>query len=71
MMLMGLWGCFQSMADPNVAQNALIGNGLEYGFPFAQTGDYRFDLQMAWDANQYNTFTNWSLVHGPFYGFFV
>lgn len=71
MMLMGLWGCFQSMFDPTVAQNSAIGVGLEFGFPFGTTGDYRFDLQMASGAYQYNIFTNWSLAHGPFYGFFV
>ncbi|MCQ2956376.1 MAG: hypothetical protein MJ233_00435 [Mycoplasmoidaceae bacterium] len=43
------------MIEPTVAQNGSIGYGLEFGFPFATTGDYRFDLQMAADANQYNT----------------
>ncbi len=75
MMLMGLWGCFQTMFDPTVAQNATIGHGLEFGFPFASTGDYRFDLQMAIDANQYNTLTTWGIAatgcHSPFYAFFV
>ena len=71
MMLMGLWGCFQSMFDPAVAQNSAIGVGLEFGFPFGTTGDFRFDLQMAAGAYQYNIFTNWSLAHGPFYAFFV
>ena len=59
------------MFDPTVAQNAQIGVGLEFGFPFGQTGDYRFDLQMSVGAHQYNTFSNWSLNYGPFYGFFV
>ncbi len=71
MMLMGLWGCFQSMFDKTVSQNSAIGVGLEFGFPFGTTGDYRFDLQMSAGAYQYNTFTNWSLLYGPFYGFFV
>lgn len=75
MMLMGLWGCFQSMVDPTIAQNGVIGKGLEYGFSFASTGDYRFDLQMATGANQYNTLTNWAIsgtgAHSPFYAFFV
>lgn len=75
MMLMGLWGCFQSMVDPTVAQNGVIGKGLEFGFPFASTGDYRFDLQMAVGANQYNTLTTWGVAatgaHSPFYAFFV
>lgn len=71
MMLMGLWGCFQSMFDPTVSQNAVIGNGLEFGFPFGTTGDFRFDLQMSSTATQYNTFSSWSMNHGPFYGLFV
>lgn len=71
MMLMGLWGCFQSMFDPTVSQNAVIGNGLEFGFPFGSTGDFRFDLQMSATATQYNTFSAWSMNHGPFYGLFV
>lgn len=75
MMLMGLWGCFQTMVDPTVAQNSTIGHGLEFGFPFATTGDYRFDLQMAAGANQYNTLTSWGIggvgAKSPFYAFFV
>ena len=76
MMLMGLWGCFQSMFDKTIAQNSTIGVGLEFGFPFGKTGDYRFDLQAAPDAHQYNTFINWTCAmpgkgYGPFYGLFV
>lgn len=76
MMLMGLWGCFQSMIEKTVAQNSAIGQGLEFGFPFAQTGDYRFDLQMAAGATQYNTLSfDWSIsakgAHSPFYALFV
>ena len=76
MMLMGLWGCFQTMVDPSVAQNSAIGQGLEFGFPFAHTGDYRFDLQMASGANQYNTLSfAWSISGigstSPFYALFV
>jgi len=71
MMLMGLWGCFQSMFDPRVLQNSNVGVGLEFGFPFASTGDFRYDLQMAVDAHQYNTFVNFSFAYGPFYAFFV
>ncbi len=55
MMLMGLWGCFQTMVDPTVAQNTAMGQGLEFGFPFASTGDYRFDLQASLASGQYNT----------------
>jgi len=71
MMLMGLWGCFQSMFDPTIAQNSAVGVGLGFGFPFAKTGDFRFDLQAAADAHQYNTFVNFSFAYGPFYAFFV
>lgn len=76
MMLMGLWGCFQSMIEPTVSQNAIIGHGLEFGFPFGTKGDYRFDLQMAYGANQYNTLSfDWWVsgtgAHSPFYAFFV
>ncbi len=46
------------MFDPAVAQNSAIGVGLEFGFPFGTTGDFRFDLQMAAGAYQYNIFTN-------------
>lgn len=76
MMLMGLWGCFQTMIEPEVAQNTALGQGLEFGFPFATKGDYRFDLQMAWGANQYNTLSfDWSISAkgstSPFYALFV
>ena len=71
MMLMGLWGCFQSMWDPRIAQNSTLGAGMEYGFAFGTTGDFRFDLQMSADATQYNTFTNFTFAYGPFYAFFV
>ncbi len=76
MMLMGLWGCFQTMIDPKTAQNTSLGIGLEYGFPFGTTCDFRFDLQMHPDANQYNSFINWSCEmgdagYGPFYGLFI
>jgi YidC/Oxa1 family membrane protein insertase len=39
MMVMGLWGCFQTMWDGSVSTNNTIGSGLEFGFPFGQTGD--------------------------------
>lgn len=77
MMLMGLWGCFQTMIEPEVAQNATIGQGLEFGFPFGTKGDYRFDLQMGIGANQYNTVNvfHWAISGkgstSPFYALFV
>ncbi|MCQ2747825.1 MAG: hypothetical protein MJ223_00890 [Mycoplasmoidaceae bacterium] len=45
------------MIDKTVMQNSAIGQGLEFGFPFGTTGDYRFDLQMAPNSAQYNTLT--------------
>lgn len=70
MMLMGLWGCFQSMWDPTVATNPTVGGGLEFGFYFGQTGDYRYDISGNFMA-QYHTFSYWTLDYGPFYAFFV
>ncbi|MCQ3908535.1 MAG: hypothetical protein MJ200_03130 [Mycoplasmoidaceae bacterium] len=46
------------MIEPEVGQNSALGQGLEFGFPFGSTGDYRFDLQMAAGASQYNTLTS-------------
>lgn len=71
MMIIGLWGCFQTMWDATVGINTALGNGLEFGFMYGTTGDFRFDLQAAPGA-QYTTFTSdWTMVYGPFYGLFV
>ncbi|MDR3330051.1 MAG: membrane protein insertase YidC [Mycoplasmataceae bacterium] len=69
-MVMGLWGCFQTMWDGSVATNAGIGAGLEFGFPFGQTGDWRYDVAGA-AGQQYHTFSEWTMAYGPFYGLFV
>ncbi len=69
-MLMGLWGCFQSMWDPTIATNSEIGQGLEFGFNYGTTGNYAFDLQSSY-TGQYNTMSDWTMAYGPFYAFFV
>lgn len=71
MMLMGLWGCFQSTFDKTVSHNATLGSGLEFGFAYGTTGDYRYDLQMGANVTQYNTFSDWTITYGPFYAIFV
>lgn len=69
-MLMGLWGCFQSMWDPTIATQTALGQGLEFGFPFGTTGNIDFDL-MSSGIGQFNVLSNWTMAYGPFYGFFV
>ncbi|MDR3257395.1 MAG: membrane protein insertase YidC [Mycoplasmataceae bacterium] len=69
-MIMGLWGCFQTMWDGSVATNSSIGAGLEFGFPFGKTGDWRYDVAGA-AGQQYHTFSEWTMSYGPFYGLFV
>lgn len=71
MMLMGLWGCFQSSFDKTVSQNTTIGAGMEFGFPYSTTGDFHYDLQMGVGIDQYNTFSKWTMAYGPFYAIFV
>ena len=68
--VMGLWGCFQSTFDKNVATNVNIGCGLEFGFKIGTTGNGLYDLQST-GLNQYHTFEQWSMSYGPFYGWFV
>lgn len=70
--LMGLWGCFQSMVEPELKTNVIVGSGLEFGFPPGYTGDYRYDLSASFDT-QYYTFNsnNWGFQYGPFFAFFV
>lgn len=70
--LMGLWGCFQTMAQPELATSVTLGNGLEFGFPIGTTGDYRYDLSSAF-GSQYYTFSsnNWGFEYGPFFALFV
>ncbi len=70
-MLMGLWGCFQSMADNTVSTDVNIGSGLEFGFNFGTTGNWIYDLSSGSLYGQFHTFSDWSLDYGPFYAFFV
>lgn len=70
-MLMGLWGCFQSMWDSQISTNVNIGAGLEFGFNFGTSGNWLYDLSSGGMYNQFHTFSNWSLEYGPFYAFFV
>ena len=67
---MGLWGCFQSSFDPLVASSTSVGSGLEFGFNFGTTGDWKYDLVSS-PLQQYHTFNQWSMDYGPFYAFFV
>lgn len=70
LMLMGLWGCFQTMWDSNIMTSTEIGSGLEFAFPYGTTGDWRYDLQGN-PNTQYHTMWNWTMDYGPFYAFFV
>lgn len=70
LMVMGLWGCFQSMWDPNITTNSNVGSGLEFGYVYGTTGDIRFDL-MGGPYQQYHTLSGWTMAYGPFYAFFV
>ena len=70
-MLMGLWGCFQSMVDNTVTTSTSIGSGLEFGFDFGTKGNWLYDVSTNTQYGQYHTFTSWTLDYGPFYGFFV
>ena len=68
--VMGLWGCFQTTFDTKVASSTTIGSGLEFGFIFGTTGDWRYDLCGS-PCQQFHTFTNWTMDYGPFYALFV
>lgn len=68
--VMGLWGCFQTTFDTKVASSTTIGSGLEFGFIFGTTGDWRYDLCGS-PYQQFHTFTNWTMDYGPFYALFV
>ena len=68
--VMGLWGCFQSSFDKNVATSVNVGCGLEFGFKFGSTGNSLYDLQGN-GLNQFHTFESWSMSYGPFYAWFV
>ena len=67
---MGLWGCFQSSFDSSIASSSNIGSGLEFGFNFGETGDWRYDLCGS-SMQQYHTFNEWTMAYGPFYAWFI
>ncbi len=70
--LMGLWGCFQSMAETELRTDVALGSGLEFGFAFGTTGDYRYDLSGAFGSEYYSfVASNWGFQYGPFFAFFV
>lgn len=71
LLLMGLWGCFQTMVEPETKTDVVIGQGLEFGYLWGQTGDWRYDLFSNGSTSQYYTFVNWGFQYGPFYAFFV
>ncbi len=68
--VMGLWGCFQTSFDSSVATSTNLGSGLEFGFKFGTTGDYRYDL-IGSSAQQFHSFSEWTMDYGPFYAWFV
>jgi len=69
-MVIGLWGCTQSMWDSSISSDPTIGQGLEFGYDPGTTGDYRFDLNGNYEAF-HNSFSHYTLDYGPFYGWFV
>ena len=70
LLLMGLWGCFQTMIEPEVKTSLDIGSGLEFGF-LTGTTDFRYLL--ARSSGEYFAFSsqNWTMEYGPFYGLFI
>lgn len=70
--LMGLWGCFQALAEPEIRVDTTLGNGFEFGFPIGKTSDYRYDLSSNFNSQFYNfSSNNWGFQYGPFFAFFV
>ncbi|MGL5640586.1 MAG: membrane protein insertase YidC [Mycoplasmoidaceae bacterium] len=72
LLLMGLWGCFQTIAEGETQTSVILGNGLEFGYLFGTTGDVRYDLSGRLDANYYIYAINqFNFNYGPFYALFV
>lgn len=71
--LMGLWGCFQTMVESQTKTDVNFGQGMEFGYLFGTSGDFRYDLQSSNGTGQYYTFAlqNWGMQYGPFFGLFV
>ncbi|WP_033159970.1 membrane protein insertase YidC [Mycoplasmoides alvi] len=68
--VIGLWGCTQGFAEPWVGTNTQLGMGLEIGYNYGTTGDFRYDLQAS-NNSPYFTFSNFTMAYGPFYAWFV
>lgn len=68
--LMGLWGCFQTSIEPETKTSVLLGQGMEFGYIWGTTGDFRYDLYGGINS-EYFTFSNWGFNYGPFFAFFV
>ncbi len=71
--VVGLWGCFQTYADPTIATSTQPGQGLEIGFPYGTTNSWNFDLSsdQGLSGQGYSVFDDFTLAYGPFYAFFV
>jgi len=68
--VMGLWGCTQTMWDPQVKTNNNVGECLEFGFSAGTSGDFRYDLGSNGSLG-YRPFDNFTMQYGPFYAWFV
>ncbi|WP_036448538.1 membrane protein insertase YidC [Mycoplasmoides pirum] len=68
--VIGLWGCTQNFAESWVGTSTTLGSGLEIGYNFGTTNDFRYDLQSSGNA-PYFTFTHFTMDYGPFYAWFV
>lgn len=68
--IIGLWGCTQIFAEPWIRTDTSIGVGLEIGYNFGATNDYRYDLQSS-GLMPYFTFSDFTMGYGPFYAWFV
>lgn len=68
--VVGLWGCTQILAEPWTGTSPTLGAGLEIGYTYGTTGDYRYDLQSN-GQSPYFTFDNFTMAYGPFYAWFV
>lgn len=68
--LMGLWGCFQTSIEPETKTSVILGQGMEFGYIWGTTGDFRYDLSGGING-EYYTFSNWGFQYGPFFAFFV
>ncbi|MDC4163222.1 membrane protein insertase YidC [Mycoplasma bradburyae] len=68
--VVGLWGCTQNYSESWTVTNPKLGVGLEVGYSYGTTGDYRYDL-MTSNSGPYFTFSDYELSYGPFLAWFV